>query len=207
MDINFNDLIITRAIIHDIIEKEPGQESATVNPNDELLTLNEDVISILLKRISDAAGKQSKAFVLKVGDNAEGSFYHLCNGLSNKNQDEFLRISIAELLASAQRRSSIPGGYLLILDCLDDDRPIYIAMKAEPHEALTIPEDNKQLTVLNKVFLSPSQKLYKFGALATIENDIADNGSLESINDKFLAFLFDDQFRSESKPAEYFFSF
>lgn len=207
MEINYNDLIITRAIIHKIIEKEPGQETATTDPGNELMKLNDEVIGILLKRINDAAGKHSKAFVLDIENNAEKSFYGYCKELSDQNDVDFIAstVKIAELLAESQNRSTIPGGYLLFLDCLNDSFPVYIALKAEPHEALQLPSGNQQITLLKEVFLSPSQKLYKFGVLAATTDDLKHDSKLEIINKNYTAFLFDDQFRTESRPAEYFY--
>ena len=60
-------------------------------------------------------------------------------------------------------------------------------------------DSSNQISVLKEVFLSPSQKLYKLGILfQKSENDS------EEINDQYGCFLFDDQFRIDQNPAEYF---
>ena len=198
--INFNFLHVNRLIIHTIVAKQEGQDSATVRPSQEISTIDESGLEIIKTRLIDAAGRHSKAFELKIENTNVDSFFDLTRNLSELDNSEFIQKTyhIADLLADSQRTTSIPGGYLLVLDCMDTqaNKPVIIAIKAEPHEALQFSTDseNNQITVLNRVFLSPSQKLYKIGVLFEKEEDSV-----------FSGFLYDDQFRTDSHPAEYFY--
>ena len=150
--------------------------------------------------------KTSKAFELEIENTTGESFFSIASELHNQNNDNFIANTreIAGLLAKNQKRTSIPGGYLLIMDCIDNEAelPVCIVIKAEPHEALQFTNvgGHSQVSLLKQVFLSPSQKLYKIGILyakSAIEND--------NKNDQYGCFLYDDQFRAESHPAEYFY--
>jgi hypothetical protein len=206
MDIQFNDLVVTRMIMHTIIAKLENQDRATVDPDDEqeLLATDDEVIITIKKRLIDAAGKSSKAFTLELDDDyqSQGTFYQLCHGLKPKSDADFIRTSraIAELLAYTQTRTNIPGGYMIFLECENQGKAIYIVIKAEPHEALQKLQGQSHLSLLKKVFLSPSQRLYKIGILAEKQEATG-----ATPNDLYDCFLFDDQFRLISHPAEYFY--
>lgn len=204
--IDLNNLLVNRLIIHTINAKQDGQDSATVDASNEISEIEHNVLEIIRARLIDAAGRNSKAFELDIDNSNTDSFFDLSNNIGELNDTEFIQrtTEIGELLADSQRRVSIPGGYLLILDCLDNDTnfPVVIVIKAEPHEALQFLIDggHTQVNVLNKVFLSPSQKLYKIGIIYKKTEDESDD-----LNEQFGSFLFDDQFRTDTHPAEYFY--
>lgn len=204
MDIDFNGITVSRMIMHKITEKQDNQDSATVELDRNLLDINDEVVALIKERLIDAAGKQSRAFSLEFDDGyvGVGSLYQLCDGLSAVPDDEFIDKScgIVELLASCQRRANIPGGYFILIDCQDEDKALYVIIKAEPHQALQKIEGVSGLSLLKSVFLSPSQKLYKIGMIIERENPIGD-----APNEKYDCFLFDDQFRTITTPAEYFY--
>lgn len=204
--IDFNNLLVNRLIIHTINAKQDGQDCATVDASNEISEIEHNVLEIIRDRLIDAAGRNSKAFELDIDNANQDSFFDLSNDIGELNETDFIQrtTEIAEILAESQRRVSIPGGYLLILDCLDNDTnlPVVIVIKAEPHEALQFLIDggHTQVNVLNKVFLSPSQKLYKIGIIYKKTEE-----ETETVNDQFGSFLYDDQFRTDTHPAEYFY--
>lgn len=201
--IDFNNFKINRLIIHTILSKSNNQDSATCVESNEIIPIDDRAIDIIKQRLIDAAGKNSKAFELEIENTTPGSFFQLSNDVMFQNNEMFIgrTKNIARILSQSQRSSSIPGGYLLFLDCKDivTNFPIIIVIKAEPHDALQYSE-RFGINVLDKVFLSPSQKLFKIGILYKKNNEVSDN-----INYHFGCFLYDDQFRTESHPAEYFY--
>lgn len=187
--------------MHTINQKEIGHDCARTTISDNLIELDNNAREIITRRLIDAAGKNTRAFELEISNHVPGSFYDMTSTLKGVTDDEFIQVSkdIAELLAESQKNRSIPGGYLIIIDCVDNDgKFVFIVIKAEPHEALRL-EDNSQIKLLEQVFLSPSQKLYKIGIL------FEKNLELEAVNGKFGALLFDCQFRQDGHPAEYFY--
>lgn len=204
--IDFNNLNVRRIIIHTINPKQDGQDTASAEFSNEILVIEDSVLAIIKVRLIDAAGRNSKAFELKIDNTNAGSFYALSNDLNNLSDAEFIAATsgIADLLADNQRKTSIPGGYLMIMNCVDNETnlPVHIVIKAEPHEALQFSniDGHSQVNVLQKVFLSPSQKLYKIGIIYAKTDEV-----LENVNDQFGCFLYDDQFRTDTHPAEYFY--
>jgi hypothetical protein len=204
--IDFNNLLVNRLIIHTINVKLDGQDNATVDASNEVVEIDGSVLDIIKDRLINAAGRNSKAFELEIENSSPNSFFLLSKDISSLNEDDFIErtIDIARLLAESQRKVSIPGGYLLIMDCLDSDNnfPVIIVIKAEPHEALQFSAEGRHnyVNVLRKVFLSPAQKLYKIGILFQKNNE----KDLD-LNQQFGSFLYDDQFRADNHPAEYFY--
>jgi hypothetical protein len=204
--IDFNNLLVNRLIIHTINAKQEGQDSATVDPTNEISEIDNNVLEIIRNRLIDAAGRNSKAFELDIENSNPNSFFELSSEIHKLNETAFIQRTseIAELLADSQRIVSIPNGYLLLLDCLNNENnlPVVIVIKAEPHEALQFSTNggHTQVSVLHKVFLSPSQKLYKIGIIYKKNDE-----ETENVNEQFGCFLYDDQFRADTHPAEYFF--
>jgi nucleoid-associated protein YejK len=207
MNINFNNLEIHHAVMHTVKKKEDPHETAQPEFEDEQLTLDDSVTDVIRERLINAMGKASKAFQLDILHEHNGSFYSFAESLRDADDEQFMSVSrgITSLLASSQTKTTIPGGYLLILNCSDDLRKVLIVIKAEPHEALMKAEGESQITLLRQVFLSPSQKLYKIGILSEREELTGTDWDDLDKNDKYEAFLFDDQFRVKSTPAEYFY--
>ena len=204
--VDFNDIRVNRLIIHTIQPKQHGQDTATALYSNTISSVDDRIMDLIRERMIDAAGKGSKAFELDIENTGDDSFFHLSNGLNELDETGFIgRTSdIAHLLASCQRRSSIPGGYLLLLDCVNEESetPVCIVIKAEPHKALHFvnSDGNNHLNMLNEVFLSPSQKLYKIGVIYQKEEACTGDPC-----QGYGGFLYDNQFRSESHPAEYFY--
>ena len=105
----------------------------------------------------------------------------------------------------SQTRNNIPGGYIIIIDAIDEETnlAIYIVIKAEPHQVLLYDNSTgiSKIELLDRVFLSPSQKLFKLAIL--FENQLLQDEA--SANENYGCFLFDDQFRTDGHPAEYFY--
>lgn len=199
--IYYSELLIQRVIMHRICSKVSGLiDSASVNPSDSMIELNDNLKRILQDRLITSFGNQSKSFELSIANTAEGSCFSLIKDLHAVDDTTFIALSkdIAELLASAQGNKQIPGGYFLLLDCVQrDGSPVYICLKAEAHSALSVTGNSAQ--ALENIILSPAQKMYK----AAVFEQISSGTPLDSNN--FKAYLFDSQFNSGTKLAEYFY--
>ena len=66
--INLLNLNLKRAIVHTILPKEEGQESALMVPNESLITIDENVSYTILERLSKAIEKKAKTFNLTIDD-------------------------------------------------------------------------------------------------------------------------------------------
>lgn len=206
---NFFDLDVKRAIAHEIFQKEPGQPNSVVIESENLLELDENVIYTILERLSTASEKVNKTFDLMIGDSHDESFYGLTSSFKFLDDTEFISRTklIANKLAEAQTSSRIPGGYIVVIDAKrrESEKQVSIVIKAELHDALILYESSMRL--LDHVFLSPSQKLFKFGIIYELEDAEIEEREpqLQFPNNKWSALIYDDQFRVDSKPAEYFY--
>lgn len=188
-------------VMHRIVAKSVEEDHATVEYNDTLIPINREIQKILIERLSSSFGKYSNSFELSIENDGDGSTFSLVKDIVNKNNDEFITIShdIADLLADAQgKKGNIPGGYILIIDCTNNnDRPVYVIMKAESHNALNIIGNSAE--ALQNIILSPAQKLYKSAVFENIDDT-------DLLTKKcFKAYLFDSQFTSGTKLASYFY--
>ncbi len=207
--ISFENLEFNRVIIHSIIQKDRGQDAATADLDNHLLKLSDEISDIIKDRLAKAAMKNTKAFILEIEDSSSASFYGVCKKLMHLSDEKFIGQSgeIAHLLAEAQVRSSIPGGYLIIIEAKTNKlQSAYIAIKAELHEVLRYEwtSEYSRIKLLEDVFLSPTMKFYKVGMVYQLDSESVNPGA-ESPNDKWGSFLFDNQFTPDSKPAEYFY--
>lgn len=210
--VNIYDLDIRRIICHEIEAKKTGMEHGTVLCDSELLELNVDVFNLIKERLAKAAENKSKAFDLRIGDYIQGSFFSFCSALKGQPNEKFITHSqeIAHLLAQTQTRNSIPGGNLIFIEALDKyDKSVYIVIKAELHAALRYElHDRKgKIKLLDDLFLSGEQKLYKFGIIyERSEVEKPDFTDLTYPNSHWGCFLYDSGFNADSKLAEYFYS-
>jgi hypothetical protein len=205
--INYATIDIRRGVMHHINAKVTGQEHASVRFDPTPFSIDDALKKVIRERLVTAAGKDSRAFELEIENDKKHSFFDQLKDAKNLDDKKFYAASkkIAELLAQSQTRNNIPGGVFILLDCTIKLKNIglYIVIKAELHDALMYQKvkGKSKLQVLNEIFLSPSQKLYKVGIL--IERKDAQKNPP---NDSFTCFLFDEQFRIDgSKPAEYFY--
>lgn len=208
MDLGIQFLKIKRLIVHRIIERVPSQPSATVEPESQIINLDSKAEEILFKRIISAAGKESNAFIMGIKETSDGTFFDYATKLNKAPEKDFVKISvdIAELLAENQKKMGLSGAYLLVIDGYNDitKKSIAIVIKAELQEALKHSNANNQsvIEVLEKVFLSPAQKLFKIGVIIEKDIDVLDS-KIDAKN--YVGLLFDSQFRAELTPAAYFY--
>ena len=209
--INFYDITFKRLIVHQIVAKQTGQEHATLFLENELVDIDQNVEAIIKERLSSAASKQAKAFELEIENYHGGTFFGLVHKMKEMPNAEFIQASvdISHLLAESQTKNSMPGGYLFVIEAVNkDSRMVYIAIKAELHEALRFETKNSAgfLRFFDDIFMTPQQKLYKFGLIYELPPDERiDDGTVPYPNNQYGCFLFDSQFNIDSKPAEYFY--
>ena len=164
-----------------------------------MIRMTPQMESIFRTRMHDAFSQGGKAFELSINDVEDGSAFSLIHGMRQCNDATFLAksITLANKLADTQTKKSIPHGFFVLLDCVNpqDNLPVYVLMKAEPHDAVEI--STNVARALENIILSPSQKMYKAACFQQISADSGHRG--------YRAYLFDEQFASRAQLAEYFY--
>lgn len=201
--LSFNSLEIKRVIIHKILERKEHDACSLVEETDEIIECTPRMKLMIIERLLDAMGRRGKGFYLEIGDVASDSYFMLCNGLLRKKASEFISVSkvLATKLAGLQTKGEIPDSYLMFIEAVDKtyhDTPMYITIKAEPHAAFK--QTGNIVELMENLFLSPSQKLYKVGIL--FENHDEEKAFP---NDNFGGYVFDEQFNGTSNLAKYFY--
>jgi hypothetical protein len=206
MDFNVNGASFDRIIIHQIHAKTPTEDFSSVTLAESILSLSEPVISTLKNRISQALQKESRAFDAAIANISPGSFYDLSTSLWASSTQEFIEISgrLAALLAEAQRRIIIPESYLIIIKGVLNRLNFTLVIKAELHEALFENRTDGHITIelIERVFLSPANKLYKIGLIYNSTNPDPDAAGPNHDN---CCLLYDDNNNLIGDPAEYFY--
>jgi nucleoid-associated protein YejK len=197
---DFRNKKITRLIIHKIIGKE-NFTSARAEVTNNVVPIDDTIENIIFKRLSDACSKLSRSFIVEIEN--EDKFLAKAVKMKNANDDEFIQIScsLARNLASSQTTKNATQGYLLVLQGQDMDfhTNFYALIKASFDKAVKPLEQEGRtiIELIDNVLLSSNQKLFKIGLI----NEIVSN----AINTEYSCVLFDDQIRTGSKPAEYFY--
>ena len=184
--------------MHQIMGKTALNENASCEFSNELLDVERATETILIDRLTSSFGRNSKSFELTMEDSSEGSTFSFLNDLHILSDVDFIENTqnVAQILAQNSNRGGIPGGFLLFLDCEYQNFPLYVLIKAEPHDAISVAHHQAQ--ALRDIILSPTQKLYK--AFCMIQKTVG----IEK--DDFTYLLFDDQFTSGTALARYFYS-
>lgn len=179
-----------------------GQNPAAVTVSDRLLNLDDDCKSIIKERLVTAFGRQSKSFELEIENDGVNTCFDYVNSFQGSNNDQFISISvnIAHALADSQRQPRIPGGFLMVVECLYNGKALYVIIKAEPHAALGVTEMNIQ--TIKNIILSPEQKLYK--AVYYEQMREVEDGVRLSKSD-YRVVLFDSNVNSSNSLAQYFY--
>ena len=200
---NFNNVEIVRAIMHQVSAKV-GDHPSAVTASDRLLNLDDDSKKIIKDRLTAAFGRQSKSFELEISDDGANSIFADIKLLRQTDEANHFfierSVDIAQALADSQKQSRIPGGFLLVVHCRIDNKPLYVLIKAEPHEALGVSEMNVQS--IKNIILSPEQKLYKAVYFeqkrdARLDEELGKND--------YRVVLFDSNVNSNNSIAQYFY--
>lgn len=196
--INYNLLNIRRAIFHKVMARRDELEPY-VEESDSMIGMTPQMESIFRQRMHDAFSQGSKAFELTINDIEEGSAFSSIHGMRQCNDAMFIEksINLANKLADAQTKRAIPHGFFILLDCINpqNNLPVYVLMKAEPHTAVEISINVAR--ALENIILSPSQKMYKAACFQQVSTEGGHRG--------YKVYLFDEQFASRAQLAEYFY--
>lgn len=207
--INFFDIDFSRAIIHKIIPKDAGTESALSVESNDIINLDENVVYTITERLTKALEKKTKTFELNIEQTHSTSFFQFANEMIGNDNSIFIDNSkkISNLLANSQTSAKHSGGYLIVLEGKksNSEKKVLMVIKAELQEAF-IYYDN-DIKLIENVFLSPAQKMFKFGMIYQRETNEIETlpHYISEPNVEWGCLIYDEQFRVDSKPAEYFY--
>ncbi|MCF5044156.1 hypothetical protein GIW79_27285 [Pseudomonas sp. PA-7-1E] len=206
----FEALSIERMVAHTINPRT--KEGVLVPPqlSDDLITLDVDSRDLVQVRVTEALGSASHGIEINVEKTDANSFMQKAAAMIRANDVDFVARSkkIAEDLADAQTNPKWPGGILIVLagKVGINQNPYIAVIKAETDKGFNIVEVNGSvsLTLIKKMLLSQTQRLYKIGLIVEISYQAPKDGLFLQHNYRY--FLFDHLLTStETKSAAAYF--
>lgn len=206
----FEALSIERMIAHTIFPRT--KEGVLVPPqlSEEVIALDVDSKDLLQVRITDALGSNSHGIEINAEKTDASSFMQKSAEALRADEARFIELSrvIAQDLADAQTNPKWPGGVLIVLSGRvgNNQHPFLAAIKAETDKGFNIVEVNGSvsLTLIKKMLLSQTQRLYKIGVSVEISYTAPVAGTYQPENYRF--FLFDHLLTTtETKAAAAYF--
>lgn len=204
---------IKRVVVHTIPTR--GEERTLIEPTggEELVRIEPSVSNVVVARISKALGHHSHGIQADFTDLGDGSMFQRACAMMDSTDDAFLELAreAALKLARAQLRQMYAPAKLITMsgEVTAQARPFVAFIKADLEEALTEQKRHGQtvLEILNNLFMTESQRLYKIGFVArTAAGDGKKRGEYQK--DLHSVHLFDHLMTgTESrKAAIYFYS-
>ena len=206
----FEALSIDRMVAHTIFART--KEGVLVPPqlSDDLIKLDIDSRDLVQVRVTEALGSASHGIEINVEKTDEVSFMQKAAALIRASDIDFAPKSkkVAEDLANAQTNPKWPGGILIVLTGKvgKNQNPYIAVIKAETDKGFNIVEVNGSvsLTLIKKMLLSQTQRLYKIGLVVEISHQPPTNNLYAHENYRY--FLFDHLLTStETKSAAAYF--
>lgn len=208
MALDLEALTIRRIAVHTIPTRLDGKLAATPIYATLLTLLNASGLDVFQKRITSALGKRSHGVELTIVDTQQDSFMQLAAKLMYVNDAQFLVDSkvLAKKLADIQASRDLAASKLLIIDgnIGEGQRKFLAVIKADLQDGFR-DDDVSGATLLENLFLTPTQRLYKIGLLEEVVANPADEDNLKDAED-FRVHLFDHLISAlETKSAAHYF--
>lgn len=208
MALDLEALTIRRIAVHTIPKRGDGKIAATPIYATLLTLLNPSGLDVFQKRITSALGKRSHGVELTIVDSQQDSFMQHAVKLMYVNDAQFLLDSkvLAKKLADIQASRDLAASKLLIIDGSigEGQRKFLAVIKADLQDGFK-DDDVSGAALLENLFLTPTQRLYKIGLLEEVVANPAEEDDLRDADD-FKIHLFDHLISAlETKSAAHYF--
>lgn len=202
---------IDRIILHQVFKRDESGNIPDPIVSNEFASLDQSGMNILEKRITDVIGRDSHSIEMIIRGIDQGSAYDCCKKIIQiSNQSDLVELSkkLALKMSHAQSSTNAPGGILVVLKGTIGSKkhPFIGIIKAELHDGFNVIQSQAGLLleVLQKLMLTPQQKLYKIALFIYLPEEM--KGDAITPED-FKVIIYDHLMsRSENnKAARYFF--
>lgn len=184
---NIINLQIDKIIIHQVYQRDQDGNKVTPEKSSEFINFDADAMFTFKSRVMDALGADSKAVQMTIVNQENTDLSSIINELADTDGDAYIQLSydVANKLADAQTRKSIPGGIVVVFSGRYGATPKKFVgvMKAEIYSAYEkrINEATNEITLkfVEEALLTPATKLYKTAGFFET-SEIAESGNLNS---------------------------
>lgn len=170
MALDFANVQISRLIVHEIYGRDPARANRAPSLSDQCSTVADKARATFVDRLTKALGTDSHCTEMEIAEDGPTSTFQLSAKLLECASDrDFVEISgtIATALQRAQTSALIPGGVVIVFNGTagSNDQRFAAVIKAEVQEGFQkrIEQGHLTLQLVQDLFLTPQQKLYKIG--------------------------------------------
>lgn len=208
MALNLEALNIQRIAVTTIPKRNEGRMPAVPVHASLLTRLDQSGIDVFQTRITSALGRRSHGVELTIVDSNQDSFMQQAAKLMYMNDEDFLSNcrTISKKLADIQASLDLAASKLIIIDgCIGEGQNKFLAViKADLQDGFR--DDNVSgAALLQNLFLTPTQRLYKIGLLEEVVSNQNDEDGLKN-QDDFRIYLFDHLITAlETRNAAHYF--
>lgn len=203
-------LQINRIIIHQVHQRDTDGNKIKPSKSNDFIRFDHDAMVTFKSRFLSAIGEDSKSVPMTIIHQDSSDLAPLVNQISDADDPNYISLSydIANKLADAQQKKSLPGGIVVVFSGTFGATPKKFVgiMKAEIHSAYEkkLNELTKEITLkfVEEALLTPATKLYKTAAFF----EKPENREEGSLNNKWDVLVSDSQIsKTDGKAAAHYF--
>jgi hypothetical protein len=205
----FNNLQILGVSMHLIHAKGMGNPSRAEEKKHDI-SLKAAAKTELSNRLLDALGPGSDAIEMIRDVDMPDETIRCISSILEFSATENIKsqsLRIAELLADAQNSTNSPGGPIFIIKGTTSERniPFVSIVKAEFTNALIHSEGDDDIDIVEKIFLTDKQTLYKVSFTYLINTELPLSELYTSENMNFLVYDYNTSYSAQNTRALYFY--
>lgn len=206
-----SNLMVERLVVHRIHARLPDKTIPPASYGAALIALPDSGRDALQKRIVAALGSRSHGVEMSIEGTEAGDFFQLAAHAIHQQDSDLIATSraVADRLTHAQGTTNAPAGMLAVVTGRIGSSPkrFLSVIKADIQDGFGTGDDaeNVDLTYLQNLMLTPTQKFYKVGLLLELSAGLQQSpGEYDPSN--YRAFLFDHLITAtETKQAAAYF--
>lgn len=175
---------LKKVAMHEIYKKETKGVNIQPNYSNQLEQLDEKKSNLLATRLIQALGRTSSSCEMDILDSSDESLLSIVNEMTKSSDADFVLLSkkVSDRLNSSQNTAGIPGGQIIVIFGTFgvESHDFICILKAEYTDGMRINNgvsSNRNVDVLEDIFLSNSTKLFKVGffSINNPQNEYPDN--------------------------------
>lgn len=208
-----SNMVIDRVILHQVHSRTPDKKIDPPKCADALLALPMAGKDALQKRLTAALGSKSHGVEMSIEKVDQESFFQVAADAIHATDAELVMASkkLAEMLTQAQLATNAPPGMLAVITGTVGASPkrFVAVVKADTHDGFGATENEAKVEVsyLDRLLLTPTQKLYKVALLLELSAQLRPADRKYKAGN-YRAFLFDHLITATEtrSAAVYFYS-
>lgn len=209
--LNIDLMTISRVVVHTIPSRAKDKSYVEPTGGNALVHIDPTVGEMVVERISKSLGHHSHGIQADFFNIGVGSMFQRACAMMDGTDEEFIELAreSAQHLAKVQQAKAFEPSKLIAMSgtVTASERPFVGFIKADLEAALTEGKKSGQtvLEVMNNLFMTDSQRLYKIGFIArTVSGDGKIAG--QYAKDKHCIHIFDHLMTgTESRKAAFYF--